>query len=286
MTRLTLFEVIGYYESWSDRSTCHKITPTDLPLDALTHLNYAFAYIDPTTFELVTMDPQTPEQLFQTVADVKRLNSGLKVWISVGGWTISDNNTVTQPLFGKIAASAANRQKFAANVVRFCNYYGYDGIDLDWEYPGAPDRGGTKADTQNYVLLLQSLRSAFSASPRGLGISFTVPSSYWYLRWFDMPGMLKYADWINFMTYDLHGVWDRNNPIGSILQGHTNLTEIGYAMELLWRVKVPPAKVVIGFGFYGRSFQVASTSCTKPGCQFTGGAAPGPCSATSGILYL
>lgn len=108
------------------------------------------------------------------------------------------------------------------------------GIDIDWEYPGAPDRGGQKADTANFVSLLQTLRSTFNASPRTLGISFTAPSSYWYLRWFDLPSLIKYADWINLMTYDLHGVWDRNNPIGSIVQAHTNLTEIGYATELLW----------------------------------------------------
>ena len=221
-------------------------------MDALTHLNYAFAYIDSGSFELVTMDPQTPEQLFQEVADVKQFKSDLKVWISVGGWTFSDNGTDTQPVYGNIAASTTNRQTFADNVVKFLNHYGFDGrpdsprrvanetakhslgIDIDWEYPGAPDRGGHKEDTANFVSLLQTLRATFDASPRGLGITFTAPSSYWYLRWFDLPNLIKYADWINLMTYDLHGVWDRNNPIGSIVQGHTNLTEIGYATELLW----------------------------------------------------
>lgn len=86
------------------------------------------------------------------------------------------------------------------------------------------------------------------------------------------------------MTYDLHGVWDRNNPIGSIVQAHTNLTEIKLATELLWRVGISPSKVSMGFGFYGRSFQLSSSSCSTPGCSFSGGAAPGPCSATSGIL--
>ncbi|KAK3679998.1 hypothetical protein LTR78_000375 [Recurvomyces mirabilis] len=40
-------KVIGYYESWANTLACHKVAPTDLPLDALTHVNYAFAYIDP-----------------------------------------------------------------------------------------------------------------------------------------------------------------------------------------------------------------------------------------------
>jgi chitinase len=50
------------------------------------------------------------------------------------------------------------------------------------------------------------------------------------------------------------------------------------------RVDIPPEKVSMGFGFYGRSFQLQDAGCTQPGCLFKGGAAAGPCSATSGIL--
>lgn len=96
--------------------------------------------------------------------------------------------------------------------------------------------------------------------------------------------MIKYADWINLMTYDLHGVWDADDPIGSIVQGHTNLTEIKSAAELFWRVNIPPSKIVMGFGFYGRSFTLTDPTCTSPGCPFGGAANPGPCSAKGGIL--
>jgi chitinase len=153
------------------------------------------------------MDPQTPESLFEETAHVKTYNPDLEVFISVGGWTFSDNGTATQPLFGEIASTAANRNTFADKVVRFLENYGFDGLDIDWEYPGAPDRGGKKRDTANFVLLMQTLRQAFDASPRKLGLTFTVPSSYWYLRWFDLPGMLKHSDWVNLMSYDLHGTW-------------------------------------------------------------------------------
>ena len=40
----------------------------------------------------------------------------------------------------------------------------------------------------------------------------------------------------------------------------------------------------MGFGFYGRSFELTDPSCSKPGCPFSGGARAGPCSDTSGIL--
>lgn len=67
------------------------------------------------------------------------------------------------------------------------------------EYPGAPDRGGKPDDTANYVELLKTLKSSFAKSGRSLELTFTAPSSLWYLRWFDLPGMMKYADWINLV---------------------------------------------------------------------------------------
>jgi len=152
-------------------------------------------------------------------------------------------------------------------------------------YPGAPDRGGKKEDVKNFVLLMKTLKHTFMHSSRGsYGLTFTIPSSYWYLKWFDMPGLLKYADWTNVMTYDLHGVWDKHNPIGDIVQSHTNLTEIKKSMELLWRNDVPPEKVVFGLGFYGRSFTLNSKSCSKPGCQFAGASKKGACTKSAGTL--
>ncbi|KAK2611936.1 hypothetical protein QQS21_002042 [Conoideocrella luteorostrata] len=279
-----LSKVIGYYEAWSDRSKCHQTSARDLPADALTHLNYAFAYVDPNSFEITTMDSATPARIFQEVADLKKTNPSLQIFVSLGGWTFSDNGTATQPVFGNIARSSAYRQKFAINVLKFLNTYGYDGVDIDWEYPGAPDRGGQPDDVVTYPLLLQTLRQSFDASGQELGITFTAPSSYWYLRWFDLPQLVKWADWINLMSYDLHGVWDSTNPIGSKVQGHTNLTEIQLAAELFWRAKIPPSKIAVGFGFYGRAFTLADPSCTTPGCLFSSGAKPGVCTGTSGYL--
>lgn len=89
-----------------------------------------------------------------------------------------------------------NRQKFADNLVLFMQNYGFDGVDLDWEYPGAPDRGGHPEDVENFVKLMRTLRETFDNSGRGsYGLTFTIPSSYWYLRWFDLPGLLEYSDW-------------------------------------------------------------------------------------------
>lgn len=103
------------------------MAPSDLPLSEMTHLNYAFAYIDPDSYEVVTMDSQTPENLFKITVDSKQYNADLKVFVSVGGWTFSDNGTATQPLLSEISSTSGNRQKFADNVVSFLDHYGFDG---------------------------------------------------------------------------------------------------------------------------------------------------------------
>ena len=101
-------------------------------VEALTHVNYAFAYIDPKSFEITTMDAQTPTSTFQDAVSLKSLKPDLKVFVSIGGWTFSDNKTATQPVYGNIARASANRQKFAANLLKFMDGYGFDGVDLDW----------------------------------------------------------------------------------------------------------------------------------------------------------
>lgn len=69
------------------------------------------------------------------------------------------------------------------------------------EYPGAPDRGGDPDDTENMVKLFADIRTAFKNSGKNYELTFTIPASYWYLRWFDVPGLLQYADWTNLVCF-------------------------------------------------------------------------------------
>ena len=86
------------------------------------------------------------------------------------------------------------------------------------------------------------------------------------------------------MSYDLHGVWDANDPIGNHVLAHTNISEINEALNLFWRNDIPAGKLNLGLGFYGRTFQLADPGCSAPGCLFKGGASPGPCTKNSGTL--
>jgi len=91
------------------------------------------------------------------------------------------------------------------------------------------------------------------------------------------------------MSYDLHGTWDAASKfMGPYIGAHTNLTEIDLGLDLLWRAGVKPQNVVLGQGFYGRSFTLKDPKCNTPNgvCQFTGGAKAGKCSKAEGILNI
>ncbi|KAL8862688.1 MAG: hypothetical protein Q9178_001186 [Gyalolechia marmorata] len=277
---------IGYYEGWSTTRACDQMYPEDLPVGAYTHINFAFAFIDPVSFAVAPMsDDQVP--LFARTTGLKNRAPGLEVWISIGGWSMNDPDQPTHSTFSQLAASADAQSKFFASLLSFMQTYGFDGVDMDWEYPVAPERSGHPDDFKNYVTFLKNLRNAFGSSGHKYGLSLTLPSSYWYLQHFDIVALEEVVDWFNLMSYDLHGTWDSSNRyIGSIVGAHTNLTEIDLALQLLWRNDIDPGKVILGLGYYGRSFTLSDSSCSTPGCSFSGGAAAGECTGNVGTLSL
>jgi chitinase len=185
-----------------EKTGCAKRTIDSVPVSSLTHLNLAFAYITPGDYRIVAM-PDMSNKVLKDITNLRQKAPGLKIWIALGGWTFNDNGTNTQAVWGDLASTEAKRQKFTDSLYTFMNYWGFSGVDLDWEYPGAPDRGGHPEDGENFVLLLKTLRSTFDKKAPDFGISFTIPTSYWYLRWFQVGKMYQYVNWINLMTYDL-----------------------------------------------------------------------------------
>ena len=274
--------IIGYYEAWNYKKSCAGMGFSDIPVNALTHAYFSFGYITPGDFKIAPMD-DLPTDLFSEFTAIKKRNSGLKAVVALGGWTFNDNGTATQPVFSNMVSTAANRKTFIGNLFGFMRKYGFDGVDFDWEYPGAGDRGGKPDDGKNFVTFLKELDEQNNKQPEKYIVSFTIPTSYWYLRHFDLKA-IDHVDFVNIMSYDLHGIWDSTNPIGSNIFAHSNLTEIKSALDLLWRNDVPAKKLNLGLGFYGRSFTLVDPLCTTPGCGFRGGANPGSCSNNAGTL--
>ncbi|RMD42700.1 hypothetical protein DV735_g2390, partial [Chaetothyriales sp. CBS 134920] len=223
--------------------------------------------------------------LYPRFTGLKNTYPGLQTWISIGGWSMNDADQATHDTFSQLAASTDAQTKFFRSLVNFMTTYGFDGVDVDWEYPVAPERSGNPEDFANYVSFLTNLKAALGTGGKQYGLTITLPSSYWYMRNFDIKGIEPIVDWFNVMTYDLHGTWDSTDPyIGAVVNAHTNLTEITQMMDLLWRNHIDPSKVVMGTGFYGRSFTLSDPSCNQAGCPFSAGGKPGPCTASAGTL--
>jgi chitinase len=114
-------------------------------------------------------------------------------------------------------------------------------VDLDWEYPVDVTRGGSPADTENFVALVSDMHSAFGGN---YGISVTLAPDYWYLRDFDAIRMQPYVNWFGFMAYDLHGSWDVKTPaLGNIVRGQANISDIETDMAPLWFDGLDPSKI-------------------------------------------
>ncbi|GME48568.1 hypothetical protein CNMCM5793_006895 [Neofusicoccum parvum] len=275
--------VVGYYESWSSQRSCNTFMPEQIPAGVYTHLNFAFATIDPVTFEVRPASSGDAE-LYRRLTALKRKDPGLKVFIALGGWTFNDPGP-TATTFSDIARSEANQKAFFKSLISFMATYDFDGVDLDWEYPEADDRSGRPEDFANFPKMMANLKKALKGSGGRDGVSITLPASYWYLQHFDIKKLVNSVDFFNMMTYDMHGTWDKGNKwTGAFLNAHTNLTEIEQSMDLLWRNDISPDKVVLGMAFYGRAFTATSPSCLKPGCTFESGAERRPCSNEISVI--
>jgi GH18 family chitinase len=106
----------------------------------------------------------------------------------------------------------ANRLTMATKIANFIKKHDLDGVDIDWEYPGAPDLPesdpGKPEEGTNYLFFLVTLKNLL----RGRTVSIAAPSSYWYLKQYPIEAMGAILDYIVFMTYDLHGQVSFSSP--------------------------------------------------------------------------
>jgi chitinase len=164
-----------------------------------THIHFAFAGVTPD----LQVDVSGVQDQFTKFL---RLNNVLRI-LSFGGWSFS-TLADTAPIF-RNGVTDAQRGTFAASVADFVVKNNLDGVDFDWEYPGATDIAGTPPgspqDGTNYLAFLTVLRTKLPAAKT---ISIAAPASFWYLKGFPISDIAKVVDYIIFMTYDLHGQWD------------------------------------------------------------------------------
>ncbi|RIX50144.1 glycoside hydrolase family 18 [Paenibacillus nanensis] len=279
--------VIGYYPSWSAYSG-HEIS--ELDGSKLTHINYAFANIG-SDLKIELGDPhadverrfgnESPADAFygnfNQLKKLKQRYPHLRTFISVGGWSWSSK-------FSDVALTDASRGAFADSAVAFLTKYGFDGIDIDWEYPVSGGMAGNAkrpADKQNFTLLMQKLREKLDAQSQKDGktylLSIAGASTSSYTRNVELSKLQEYVDFVNVMSYDIRGTWDSMTGLNAPLYRDPDSAfswdwSVDDSIRLYLSEGVPASKLVMGVPFYGYQYQnVQGTGRGGLYQSFTGG---------------
>ena len=300
--------VVGYFAQWGiyQRGYRVKNIADSGAATALTVINYAFGNIVNGECLMVTRtgvgdafaDYQksfTADESVDGAADtwdqklkgnfnqLKKLKARfpkLQVLISLGGWTWSKG-------FSDAARTADSRSK----VVKSCldlYIHGnlpmldgdpaggpgaaagvFDGIDIDWEYPGyAGDTGSIyrDEDSQNFTLLLAEFRRQLTAIDPKLRLTMAAPAGKPQTDKLELSAIQQHLDWLNIMTYDMHGAWDAPGPTNFHAPLYTSASDpdplatgsgslsIDAAVTRYLNGGVPAAKITVGLPFYGRGW--------------------------------
>lgn len=233
-----------------------KIDPYSLDLRGVDILNMAFTVI--TNNRIGLLYPNHADN-FMMVRTLKQGNPNMRVLISVGGYG-------TSPQFQQMASDPKNRAVFVDDAVRFLKYYGFDGIDVDWEFPGM-EAATRSSDRTNFTALLTELRHALDSASRNDGKKYmlTIAAGAFdqYLTYTEPSLIAPLVDYFFVMTYDFVGQW--NSATGH----HTNLyassfKKTGYSVDRIVktyiRYGIPADKIVIGAAAYGRKWTNVESS--------------------------
>jgi GH18 family chitinase len=227
--RASDFKSIGYYcGEWFD------VPVEKLQAEKLTHIMYGF--LIPT--ESGECKPfEEPDELAELIR--KCHGAGTEVYVSLGGYS-EKNGPPLAGVFEKIAADDALCERFADNVTKIVNLYGFDGVEIDWEYPNYANAG----DYEKMIV-----RFAEKLHPLGKGLSTALPgtgSADGQNVWEGLAAVTDKAfaqfDFVSLMCYDLES-GPNHSPIWF------SVTSINYLKNFK---NIPKGKIVLGMPLYAR----------------------------------
>jgi chitinase len=252
------YTVAGYYISWGAYG--RNYTPRDIDATKFTHIIYAFANID--KGEVRLGDPAADPRNLAELRQLKSKNDRLKILIAVGGWAGSKH-------FSDAAATPEDRKGFADSAVAFLRDHGFDGIDLDWEYPvagGREDNARRPEDRENFTLLLQALRAALNTAGEADGkryvLTIAAGGSDEYVANTELEKIAQIVDWLGLMSYDFAGPWSKtsghNAPLFADPANPSSEAVRNTVTAAVFRhldAGVPPEKLLLGLPLYGRTWR-------------------------------
>ncbi|XP_076042458.1 putative chitinase 10 isoform X2 [Oratosquilla oratoria] len=280
------YKLICYYGGWSAyREEPFKFTVLDIDPHSCTHLIYSFAGLQKDNNTMMVLDEELDivKGAYKLAINLKEKNPNLKVMVAIGGWNEGGRK------YSHMASTPENRKAFVDSALKFMLDYNWDGLDLDWEYPGASDRGGKYADKSNFAKLCQELSEVFK--PHGLLLTAAVsPAKFRVNEGYDVNTISQYLDFINIMTYDMRGPWDGKADHHAPIRSRTtdawsyNSLNCEDGVDLWIEKGAPPEKLILGVPFYGRSFTLSSQSRTQIRAQARGGGKKGKYTQEAGFL--
>jgi len=277
--------IIGYYASWQWYDRDGLAAPINMDFTKITRANFAFFQIteggdiygtdnwaDPITLfgyydwmaEEGTADlycswdepgepPNCSAHKYEEGLIYLAHKAGAEVYPSIGGWSLSDP-------FPVMAANPQARARFASQCIDLIKSYNFDGIDLDWEYPGYEPHSGTPDDTINFNLLLDDVRAALDEleveTGKFYGLTAALPCGPSIIDNQDIAHVSMRLTELNLMTYDFHGSWNENAGVNAPLYDQEGSEEFSvHGCVANWfQGGATKEKINIGFPFYGRSF--------------------------------
>ncbi|XP_025830370.1 acidic mammalian chitinase-like [Agrilus planipennis] len=265
--------VVGcYYGSWAiNRPGIGSFGTSDIDPSLCTHIYYSFIGLNNATQDVEILDPALDVNRggFRNLTNLKAQNPGVKFLVAMGGWGQGSY------AYSLVAANATKRATFIQQVIILIQNYGFDGLDLDWEYPTQRDSALGAADRDNLITLLQEVKAAFL--PLGLLITVAVGSSPSYINVaYDVPALSNVADLINFMTYDLHGSWDGSAGVNAPLHDPTGGINVEQFVNGWLNAGVDPDKLIVGIPFYGKLYTLRNSSDNSIGAPISGPGIAGP----------
>jgi chitinase len=269
----------AYWRSWStDRpETCNRFEPSDIEDETYTHLVYSFASISAAGLVEPWVGSWDEVDKYKEFNKVKEHNPDVKTIIAVteGIFYGAGMNPVT---YREVAMTEESRIAFAQSVPAFLSLYDFDGIEIDWDSPLDPDKGGDPENYEKLPLLMKEIRNAIDESGKEYLLTFALPPTDWELLDFDVEEIAKSVDWFNLMSFDYHTPKNIPKTVGA----HTDLKLIDYVVTDLVK-NTESTKFVLGMAAFGRTYTLADDRCKELGCPFRSPGLGG-CGNTPGFL--
>jgi chitinase len=250
--------LVGYYFGKNTRS---GFDLSSAPVGELTDLIYSNAKPDGDG-TCALAHPDVDETNFETLRSIKAAHPNLHLLLSVGGAPPST-------FFSKIASSEELRVKFAESCIDLALKNGFDGLDIDWEYPvndGIPGSAIHSEDRYNFVSLLKTTRDVLDRRMgRKHGLLTAATTAYWnHLPDLALSEIARYLDWFNVMAYDLSDMNPQYASHASSLfawsktsnekPGAQTFANADAAVRWYLSHGVPAQKIVLGVPFYGTAW--------------------------------